>query len=327
MSKEVLILSPESTQGRGGLADYALHVVEEWGDSARAHFIASTDELPARDGRVLLHYSAYGFNRFGYPRKFLRALINWRRQERGRLVVMLHEIWTFWPVLNKNYFVQWLHRSDLRELISVADFVFTSTPSQAEHILKLIPAKAIQVLPVGANIRPRASTIAREDGTAVLFGLSGSRLHALRRMRADLQSLAAAKVIRKLITIGPGDGERALLEELPLAENFEMRGALPATEVSNVLARASFALSAQDELSVYKSGTFMSYAAHGLNIISPYADPFAPEPICWLTRAEELIRGVAPNELLTRAQNLKSWQERTSSWPHIAQQFAEALGI
>ena len=49
--------------------------------------------------------------------------------------------------------LQQLHRRDLRKLLQVADVVFTSTASQAEHLTALSPRCPIEVLPVGSNIR------------------------------------------------------------------------------------------------------------------------------------------------------------------------------
>ena len=166
---------------------------------------------------------------------------------------------------------------------------------------------------------------------AVLFGLQGSRLKALREMKADFRALAAARKITKLVSVGGGnmnrgdEDERAALSSLALSDGFEQRGALPEFEVSKLLLKASFGISAQEELSITKSGTFMAYAAHGLNILSPHGGAAGPEPLCWLTPPAELLRGVGGNELPARAQSLRAWQERTSSWSRIAGQFAHAL--
>ncbi len=282
---------------------------------------------------MLLQYSAYGFDRVGYPRWLLRELANWKQETGSRLVVMFHEIWTFWPLLNKNYLVQELHRRDIAKLSSEADAVFTSTASQAEY-LRALTSRTVKVLPVGSNIRVVSTADGgRETGLTVLFGLQGSRIKALREMEADLRALAAAKKIAKLVSVGGGNTKRGDVEErgvlsgLSLSDGFEQRGALPEVEVSKLLLQASFGISAQEELSLTKSGTFMAYAAHGLNILSPHGGAARPEPLCWLTPPAELLRGLPANELSARAENLRAWQERTSSWPRIAQAFAQALQL
>ena len=338
MSEEIVIISPEISAGSGGVADYTLRLMQEWGDRVKPRVILPNDvkllgeKLARPSGKILLQYSAYGYDSVGYPRQLLQSLLEWKKGARGLLVIMFHEIWAFWPWLNWNRLVQRQHRVALAKLVAVADAVFTSTPSQAEHLRKLAPQSNVQVMPVGSNIR-RTAKAAPESGLAVVFGLQLSRLRALRTMRKELTALAQAGVVKKMMTFGAQNTverdteERASLTHIRLTNGFEMRGAIPEAEISQSLSRASFAISAQDELSLMKSGTFMAYAAHELNIVSPAADAFAAEPICWLTSPAELVNGISPNELKSRAENLRAWQERTSSWPIIAGRFAEALGL
>lgn len=355
MTAELVIISPELSPGVGGLADYTLRVVDEWPASWKISFIlpepaalsercersvelvhrnaaALLKKLPMRGGKVLVQYSAYGFDQFGYPRWLLNALAEWKARSGGTLVIMLHEIWTFWPVRNKNFLVQQLHRRDLGKLLAKADAIFTSTPSQAEHLRTLSPERLVQVLPVGSNISVVKSQRGSRDPTlAVLFGLQPARIRTLREMHSAAKALFDAGRLKKLITVGGGNSaerdeeERLLLSELAPNECCEERGALPEAAISNLLSQASFALSSQDELSLTKSGTFMAYAAHGLNVISPSADAAKAEPLCWLASAAELLHDIPGDELRDRAGKLRDWQGRTASWPHIAEQFARAL--
>lgn len=356
MTPETVIVCPELQAGSGGLADYTLRVAENWPSAAPLRFVVPTTErgelpslppslivtpverqsrallaaLPPGDGAVLLQYSAYGFDQLGYPRWLLRGLLEWKKRSRGLLAIMFHEIWTFWPVLNKNYFVQQLHRRDIRKLLAEAEAIFTSTSSQAEHLRALRPASHIEVLPVGSNVRRISpSPRERDPGVAVLFGLQRTRRRALQAMQADLHSLAQQNCLAKVITIGAGSAEaereRGLLDSLKLSAGFEQRGQTVEEELSELLLTAQFGISNQDDLSVTKSGTFMAYAAHGLDVISPSAGRTKPEPFCWLIAPSELLRGIAPNELRDRAERLRLWQEAIASWPRIAAQFARAL--
>ena len=235
---------PGAACWRRWVADYTRRVVEEWRGRWPVRFLipggaaaggdrfetiarsgrALREKLPESGGRVLLQYSAYGFDRVGYPRWLLRELVNWKQKSGGLLVIMFHEIWTFWPLLNKNYLVQELHRRDIAKVSSEADAVFTSTASQAEYLRALTP-RTVEVLPVGSNIRvASAAEGGRETGMAVLFGLQGSRLKALREMKADFRALVAARKITKLVSVGGGnmnrgdEDERAALSSLALSE-------------------------------------------------------------------------------------------------------------
>lgn len=355
MSGEVVVITPEVSTG--GVGDYTLRFLENWPKTANVTILspqgdltnlslpyrlgnlssdpaAILEQLPAHNGKVLVQYSAYGFDRLGYPRKLIRALIDWKKKTRGRLVLMFHEVWTFWPVTNKNFFIQQLHRRAIRRLLQCADEVFTSTPSQAEHLRTLWPGRGIHILPVGSNIRRQDDVNpGRVSGCAVLFGRQGGRIHALKKMQSSLRSLADAKCITKLISVGAGDHsqreaeERALLAALRFKEGFEQQGPRSESEVSRLLLAASFGIFAQDQLSLSKSGTFMAYASHGLNVLADCADVSMPEPICWLVAPRELLGRISESELSTRAERLAAWQRHNSSWESIAKALVHALNL
>jgi len=332
---ELTIVAPESKPASGGVADYTLRLIEYLPSPDQISIVAPPFDWKTRaldSAKVLLQYSAYGFDRFGYPRELIRTLINWKQRTGGRLVVMFHEIWTFWPVTNKNYFVQLLHRRALKRLLRYTDVAFTSTAGQVEHLRALDSGTPIHLLPVGTNIRrsPGAPSN-REPGTAVLFGLQSSRISTLQRMATGLRQLASSGRIGKLITAGASSGsshdaiEFKLLNELRLTNAFEQRGALPEEAISRLLLSASFGIFGQSELSYTKSGTFMAYAAHELNII---AEPASKnEPACWVIAPAELIAGISETELRIRAEKLRHWQQQTSSWETIAAKLADALGL
>lgn len=356
MTGETIIVCPELA---GGVGDYTRRLLENLPRIANLRMIVPKTgnrparlfeeypveemdgtardfraRLPARDGKVLVQYSAYGFDRFGYPRWLIKALLDWKKESNGVLLIMFHEIWAFWPIWNKNYLVQQLHRRDLRWLVREADAVFTSTTDQAARLNALSPRSAVEILPVGSNIRRhQGAEEEREPGLAVVFGLQRARLRALRKMHPELKSLAAAGKIRKIATAGGGgspagdEEEFALLTALELMEGFDQCGPLPEEKISALLLACEFAISAQDELSITKSGTFMAAAAHGSNIISCHADASKPEPLSLLISPAELLRGITSVELKSRGERLRHWQERTSAWPLIARRVARALEV
>lgn len=353
---ETVIICPELATG--GVGDYTRRLLENLPPNAAFRLVvpktgtrpmSSFEQCPVEEmdgsvrdlcdrlpdqGKVLVQYSAYGYDRHGYPRRLIKALLNWKKESSGILAIMFHEIWGFWPIWNKNRAMQQLHRRDLRRLLRVTDAVFTSTASQAAHLAALSPRCPVQVLPVGSNIRRvRETEEKRETGLAVLFGLQPSRVRTLGKIHRGLKALGAAGKIRQIVTAGGGrsrpgdDDEAALLTGLDLAEGFDQRGPLPEAKISELLLAGEFGLSAQDDLSITKSGTFMAYASHGLNVISPYAGASKPEPLSWLTSPDELLEGVTPEELESRREKLRDWQERTAAWPDIARQIARALEL
>jgi glycosyltransferase involved in cell wall biosynthesis len=337
MNDEVVIVTPELPPAVGGVADYTQRLIEAWPDKENLQVLVprnAMEELLPGVGRVLVQYSAYGFDHHGYPGKLIRALIDWKTKTGGRLVVMFHEIWTFWPVTNKNFFVQLLHRRAIKSLLKAADKIFTSTESQAEHLRALSSRSPIRVLPVGSSIRRNEDVDpARMPGCAVIFGLQRARLRGLGKMRSSLSSLAAAGYITKIISVGAGgdsnldDEEGSVLSALQLKKGFEQLGARPEREISELLLAASFGIFAHDELSLTKSSSFMAYAAHELNVIADFADKSKTAPICWLVTPQELRQGMLNSELKSRAESLRAWQKENSSWELIVRTFAEALEV
>ena len=337
MTGNLVVIAPEAERGSGGVGDYTLRLLENLPSGENLRVLVPSEHGPQflqSAGKILVQYSAYGFDALGYPRNLIQALIDWKNKTPGRLVVMFHEIWTFWPVTNKNFLVQLFHRRAIKRLLQHIDFAFTSTSSQAEHLHALCANTPIHVLPVGSNIRPSVDIdLPRKRGWAVIFGLPSSRLRALRKMQNSLSSLAAAKVITKIISVGASfdfeskEEERRLLTSLELADGFQQLGAQSESAISKILATVSLGIFGQDELSYAKSGTFMAYAAHALNILADFAEPSKPAPICWLVAPRELLEGISPVELKTRARSLRDWQEKTSSWKLIGAKFSEALEL
>jgi glycosyltransferase involved in cell wall biosynthesis len=355
MNDEVVIITPELSPSAGGVGDYTLRLLEHLPNTIGTKILVAqiepisllyqvarlgTDrmairkQLPGSGGKILLQYSAYGFDRHGFPRKLLRALIDWKRETSGRLVIMFHEIWTFWPFMNKNFIVQFLHRRAIKRLLECADEVFTSTQSQAEHLRHLSPHPRVKVLPVGSNIRRNDDVdLARLRGWAILFGRQSTRLRALKKMRDKLASLADARALTKIVSIGvgadsaEGEEERTLLDGLRLSEGFEQRGRQSEREISELLRTSSFGILAQDELSLTKSGTFMAYATHELNVLADFANSSKPEPVCWLVAPGEIVGGMADSELKRRAAALLGWQQRVASWEMICENFIKALDL
>jgi hypothetical protein len=334
---DLVIIAPESQAGRGGLADYTLRLVENLPDRTTYQLFVpckERPELPASSAKILVQYSAYGFDRFGYPRNLIRELIDWKTKTHGRLVVMFHEIWTFWPITNKNFLVQLFHRRAIKRLLQHADAVFTSTSSQQEHLRRLAVNVPIQFLPVGSNIRRTAAVdLPRHPGWAVVFGLPKARLRALRQMENALRMLTTAGVITKIMSLGADsdresvEHERQVLTSFDLTDGFQQIGEQSEPAISKILATAWLGIFGQDELSYAKSSTFMSYAAHELNILADFADASKPPPVCWLIGPNELLNEISSTELKARAERLRSWQEQTSSWTLIGSKFSHALEL
>jgi hypothetical protein len=131
----------------------------------------------------------------------------------------------------------------------------------------------------------------------------------------------------RTFTIAGGGGEFDSLEQQALGESglpeqvVTRSGYLPADQLSRLLHRAEFGISDQTWDSVNKSTTFMAYASHGLNILSPFAGGDSRPPFDMLTSAPELEMqpSTSDDTLKERSQRLVTWYRETADWPMIVQ--------
>lgn len=345
-----------------GVGDYTTRLLTEWNEPERFHFLLlnGVDETRAlnpelavtrieaqkasllaalrshRDADVLLQYIPYGLDSRGCPLWVIDAVEEWHKNKPSgrRLVVMFHELWALLPWWRRQFWTQRQHKAGIKRLLEVTDTVFTNTEGYAQWIRDLMPGKEVLVAPVGTNIVPSADDepVQREEGSWVLFGRQGTRIYALRQLGPELKALYEQGRLKKLTTMGGGNAA------LQAAEDEAVRACLPAdavnacgfvdeVEASRMLSRAELGVSCQTWSSVTKSTTFMAYAAHGLNILSPFAGSEPRAPFNWLTSAKELRenRPELPVLLDERSAQLREWHRQHASWPEIMAKFRGAF--
>lgn len=281
---------------------------------------------------VLVHYSGFGYAPRGYPRGLLNALEGWRQTHpKARLVFMLHELWDTAAEGTWRAPIEWLHRRHLLRVLRLADGILTNTPQHVTRLQAEDPGLRVRVQPVATNIPLLSAGAAppREEGTALVFGMQGSRVRSLEALGPGLRDLLASGRLRRILLAGGGahprwePREQACLAALP-ADVVERHAWLAEAELAALLARSEFGVGETEWKDWGKSTVFMTYAAHGLNILSPHAGTRAEAPFCWLTSIDELRAGTAP--LAERAAALQQWYRNTADWPQLVQAYREMLG-
>ncbi|TLD68423.1 glycosyltransferase [Phragmitibacter flavus] len=355
------MIAPQLPPAVCGIGDYTTRLVAAWpGDEKFCFLLArgveesravfpgqvvegfelSGDGLEAALDRVgaslvMMQYSGFGFDRRGCPLWMPDAFERWQAKGRGRrLAIMFHELWSLRPWWDPRVLRMRAHRHSVRRLVALSESVFTNTEGYAGWLRQFGLKTPVTVAPVGSNVSVSSSASSgkvRERGVMVVFGKQGTRLMSLRPMLAGLQRLSEAGRLKKLVILGGSDdggrAERELLKEVLPLEQVEATGFVEEGELSAILDGAEFGISGQDWSSVEKSTTFMAYAAHGLNILSPFAGSDTRAPFAWLTGVEELLAedGDLDGRLIERSQALRDWHASTASWPAIAAKMSEGL--
>ena len=347
-----------------GVGDYSMNLIEELRLEPAPHFLLmrgalatrcahpdlDLEEIPMDAERlarrlaelgarcVVVEYVAQGFQARGCPLWLLDALKQWRQTQPGaRLVMMFHELWFRAPWWKPDFALQLLHRRAIRRLAPEIDQAFVTTAGYARWLSPWFPPARLRVLPNATNIIPVETprVAPRDAGTWALFGRQGSRLSTLEAMGAWLGKLHEGGRLVRLQVLGSRESdamnrrEDALLRSMLPEGAYELLGLQSPPHLSKLLGAAEFGLFSQSSASITKSGVFMAYASHGMNILTPSSSGETEPPQCWLTHPSELLETAAsPCGLLTeRARHLLEWYEQNASWPRLAAAYREAMKI
>jgi len=192
---------------------------------------------------------------------------------------------------------------------------------------KMAPRNEITLLPVPATIEPVGpSPVERMRSEFAVFGLPFGRWQTLEAFDQYLHRWQQKSLLTKLHVIGAADEKfdprsKAILSAYP-SETVVLHGELAASQISQLLHRAQFALTTADDATWSKSSTLMAYAAHGCNVVSLSKSP--NEPLCWTVLADE-VGALNDSELRRRADGMRQWYESHAEWRIIAAKISELI--
>lgn len=273
---------------------------------------------------ILLHYAGRAYQRYGCPIWMPRVLRNWKTKfPNARLIVFFHEVPGEQSRLSRHFILGKINARIIRQLASVADVLITNASNHAAAIRMLSGKQLIHYLPVGSNIEVTGkSAQPRAESDFVLFGLPFNRLQTLQSFASQIREWQDRKLLTKLHLVGPED-EKLAKEMDSLARQFfpniVRHEVLPATELSQLLMQARFALTNVTASNWSKSGVFMACAAHGCAVVTKAK--WSHVPLCY-TIAENEIGNISSEEIENRVTCLQKWFEENASWPLIAKRLA-----
>ena len=219
----------------------------------------------ASDGRpVLLHYVGYGYAKRGCPFWLVQALTKWRRRaSSNRLITMFHELYARGPVLSSSFWNSPFQRWLATRLATLSDACATNMARHAQFLARRAPAQRgrIAVTPVFSTVgeAPDSPSLSARAPHLAIFGGARWQDDAFTKYRDALRSACELLQIERIITIGAPTAAAADFD-LPV----EMRGILPAAEVSRCLSRVRVGLLNYFSGYLGKSTIFAGYCAHGV---------------------------------------------------------------
>lgn len=217
--------------------------------------------------KILLHYVGYGFQKRGCPTGLLKWLNRWKRKDPSvQLVTMFHELYATGSPWQSCFWISPIQRLICQKMARLSDGLVTSR-EQSDMILRRMSNRTdVRQLPVFSNVGEPGfrNPFERRAEQMVIFGGVHWRLQALTRDREDVRRACERWGVREILEIGNGE-----TPDYDLGIPIQKLGALPAEDVSGILASSRFGFISYPSSYLEKSGIFAAYAAHGVVSILP----------------------------------------------------------
>lgn len=215
---------------------------------------------------VLLHFSGYGYARWGLCHWLVESLSAWKHKNNDRkLITLFHEVYATGPVWRASFWTSPPQRQIAKNLARLSDAAFVTSQGGYERLKPLHPELSLEILPVFSNVgEPEEVTpLHSREGIAVVFGGAGQRGHTYNVLNNQTSDLVAGfnnLAIKEVIDIGPGDCAPKHLAGFPV----RTLGTLADETISDWLKRTRVGLSAYPLHMITKSTILAAYFAHGL---------------------------------------------------------------
>jgi hypothetical protein len=282
---------PEYPPQVGGVSSYAAKVADGFQNHEKTihtivthneHSLRSTDMLsrlsiPTKEKLqnkleelqttcVLLHFSGYGYARWGLCYWLVDSLFWWKQRKKNRkLITLFHEVYASGPIWRASFWTSPYQQQIAKGLARLSDVAFVTSQGGYNKLKLLLPELSLEILPVFSNVGEPAKvlSLSHREGIAVVFGGAGRRSSTYRVLANQTSDLIAGfnKLgIHKVIDIGPGDCSPKEIAGFPI----HVLGTLSEETISDKLQYARVGLLAYPLHMLTKSGILAAYWAHGL---------------------------------------------------------------
>lgn len=279
--------------------------------------LAALDSAPQDGDAVLLHYAGYGYQPRGCPSWLLDGLRQWKSATAGRLVVLFHEVYATGLPWRSSFWLSPAQRRIAAELARLADGLVTSMRLYRRRLLRWVPGTEVAVLPVFSTVgEPAAVPLLRDRARRlVVFGGSGTRERAYRRLRRQIEAACGALGVEEIWDVGPPLDQ----PPLPMSRPLRRLGPLPAAEVGALLLESLAGFVGYPAPFLPKSTIFAAYCAHGALPVCAWPWPrrrVEPPPPFW--RPDGAGAAVPTEALQAVADRARAWYSDHTLARHAA---------
>jgi hypothetical protein len=220
---------------------------------------------PTGTNLTILHFSGYGYARWGLCWWLVEGLERWKRASPGRrLVTVFHEVYASGPIWRTSFWTSPPQRRIARRIAALSDASVATSEAGAEQLRSLRPDLSAAVLPVFSNVRELDAppALSERAPVAVAFGQRERRRALYAALAAMPEAIAGLRRlgIERIHDIGPPAGVADSLAGLPV----QHLGPLAPRETSAHLGGARIGLLDYPHHVITKSSIFAAYLAHGV---------------------------------------------------------------
>ena len=219
-------------------------------------------------GYVLLHYSGYGYDKNGIPRRLIEELRHWKHMDsRRRLVTVFHELYaTSWP-WRRAFWFSLQQQNVAKKLSLMSDRCVTTRTGYAAIVKRWRnldeDADAVLAVPIPSSVgEPSRNTpLSKRRAVMVVFGSSSSRTRVYREASQSLWQACELLGTNEVLDIGPGEPQFPVP---PPHINIRRKGILTPDQVDRMLSACRAGFVNYNPAYLAKSSIFAAYCAHGL---------------------------------------------------------------
>ena len=300
---------------------------------------AAVDSLAQRSDHVILHYVNYGYQARGVPLSLPSFLRRVRRNCRGRLLTIFHELYASGPPWTSAFWLHPLQKKIAREIARISDAAVVSNETVHAELQDLTPGVHASIFPVISNFgEPSLSPSQLTDRDPHRWAICGGTAlvaRSLQSFRAIRNRIPDSFAPRELFVLGGAENPlvRATLSALSGLQVDYLPRVDPA-EASQILSTCSFAwldyFHRRDvpTNAILKSTAFAAACAHGVIAVFPYpggvislGEDRLPEP--YFVGAD---RTALPHDRAKVAAEVYAWYHRNASSGCLTRGIVRALG-
>src|SRR5947208_8443887 len=255
----LLQIVPRVPGGIDGVGDYALTIAQKLRDQIGCDTLFATfkasfpenaagfevlpldsllDDIHQKYDHVLLHYVNYGFQKRGIPFRLLSILRALRKQHRGKLVTIFHELYASGPPWTSAFWLRPVQIHLAKSVACLSDECIVSSDNFFSELKCMVPDARVQLHPVPSGLEePSLSPnqiVHRDPHRWAIVGGTALVQRSLRSFRRLIRRIPDSVAPRTLFVLGGNENPvtRSLLVDLAVQSDYRPRiAAIEASEI------------------------------------------------------------------------------------------------